>query len=60
MAVVNLVIWASEPFPGPDRVKVYTFLFKINCQLHEFPSVEFTEVINNGDSLTYKTRMDLK
>ena len=40
--------------------KVYTFLFKINYLLHRFISIEFTDVIKNGDSLTYKTRMDLK
>ena len=28
--------------------------------LHQFTSIEFTEVINNGNSLTYKTRMDLQ
>ena len=28
--------------------------------LHQFTSMEFTEVINNGDSLTYTTRMDPK
>ena len=46
------------------HIEVYTFictfLFKINYLLHQFTSMEFTEVINNGDSLTYKTRMDLK
>ena len=34
------------------HIKMYTFLFKINYMLHQFTSMEFTEVINNGDSLT--------
>ena len=38
------------------HIKVYTFLFTINYLLHQFTSMEFTEVINNGDSLTYKTK----
>ena len=41
------------------HIKVHTFLLKINCLLHQFTLMEFTEVINNGDSLAYKTRMDL-
>ena len=28
-------------------MKVYTFLFKINCLLRQFTLMEFTEVINN-------------
>ena len=42
------------------HTEVHTFLFKINYLLHQFTSVEFTEVINNGGSLTYRTNMDLK
>ena len=43
-----------------EHIKVYTFLFKINYLLNQFTSIEFTEAINSGDLLTYKTRMDLK
>ena len=35
-------------------------VFKITHLLHQFTSMEFTEVINNGDSLTWKTKMDLQ
>ena len=42
------------------HIKVYTLLFKINHLVHQFTSMQFTEVINNDDSLTYKTRIDLK
>ena len=41
------------------HIKVYTLPLKINYLLHQFTSMEFTGVINNGDSLIYKTRMDL-
>ena len=41
-------------------IMMYTLLFEIKYLLHQFTSMEFTEAINNGDSLTYKTRMDLK
>ena len=40
--------------------EVSIFLLKIEYLLHQFTSMEFTKVINNGDSLTYKTRMDLQ
>ena len=43
-----------------QHIKVYTFLFNINYLSHELTSLEFTEVINNGDSLSYKTIVDLK
>ena len=36
-------------------ITVYCFLFKINNLLHQLASVKYS-----GDSLTYKTRMDLK
>ena len=44
-------IWLLE-LNSSKHIKVYSFLFKINDLLHQFTSVEFTEVINNGDSLT--------
>ena len=52
-------IWLLK-LNSSKHIKVYTFLFKINYLLHQFTSMKFTEVINNDDSLTYKTRMDLK
>ena len=41
------------------HIKMYTFLLKINYLLRQFTSVEFT-AINNGDSLTYKSRINLQ
>ena len=52
-------IWLLK-LNSSKHIKVYTFLFKINYLLHQFTSNEFIEVINNGDSLTYDTRMDLQ
>ena len=52
-------IWRLK-LNSSKHIKVYTFLFKINYLLHQLTSVEFTDVINNGDSLTYKTRTDLQ
>ena len=52
-------IWLSKLNSSRD-IKVYTFLFKLNYLIHQFTSMEFTEVINSGDSLSYKTRVNLK
>ena len=59
-------IWLSK-LNSSKHIKVYTFLFNINYYLYliltiilQFTSVEFTKLINSGDSLTYKTRMNLK
>ena len=37
-----------------------TFETDFNYLLHQFTSMEFTEVLNNGDSLTYKKRIDVQ
>ena len=52
-------IWLLK-LNSSKHIKVYTFLFNINYLSHQYTSLELTEVINNGDSLSYKTRMDLK
>ena len=52
-------IWLLK-LNSSKHIKVCTFLFNINYLLHQFTSLEFTQVINSGDSLFYKTRMDLK
>ena len=41
-------IWLLK-LNSSKHIKVYTFLFKIDCLLHQFTSIEFTEVINIGD-----------
>ena len=40
------------------HLKLYTFLFKINYLLHQFTLMEFTEVVNSGNSLIYETKME--
>ena len=52
-------IWLLK-LNSSKHIKVDVFLFNVSYLLHQFTSIEFTEVINNGDSLTYKTRMDPK
>ena len=52
-------IWPLK-LNSPKHIKVYTFLFRINYLLHQFTSMEFTEVMDNDNSLTYKTKIDLK
>ena len=50
-------IWLLK-WNGSKHIKVYIFLFKINYLLLQFTSKDLTEVVNNGDSLIYKTRTD--
>ena len=52
-------IWILK-LNGSKHIKVCAFLLKNNNLLHQFIAVEFTEVINSGDSLINKTRMDPK